>query len=228
MSSNEHATPPYESLHSTAEPASPSLQSHRNLHHSISTHSPRRRHPPSSRSSPAPPSFHAFDNPNMDFPQTTIATATGSNTAQSDPRTAWRGANPPTMSDGQDHDRMETDDDDHDSAFEEDNMSAHHPESDPAVSSYTLQNPSGPDEAMDTTPDDPHDEGDSGDHLLGNVHSSHWRCRLTVDEFPYQVQIARLRLPRMKTKVLQTPQPSINRSHRTLTQVRKALQAVVG
>ncbi|KAI4099082.1 MAG: hypothetical protein LQ339_006155 [Xanthoria mediterranea] len=71
------------------------------------------------------------------------------------------------MSDGQDHDRMETDDDDHDSASEEDNMSAHHPESDPAVSSYTLQNPSGPDEAMDTTPDDPHDEGDSGDHLLG-------------------------------------------------------------
>lgn len=68
---------------------------------------------------------------------------------------------------------METDDDDHDSASEEDNMSAHHPESDPAVSSYTLHNPSGPDEAMDTTPDDPHDEGDSGDHLLGNVHSSY-------------------------------------------------------
>lgn len=105
----------------------------------------------------------------MNFNQTTIATATASTTSQSDPRTAWRGANPPTMSDGQDHDRMETDDDDHDSASE-DNMSTHHPDSDLAASAYPLQPPSGHDEAMDTTPDDPHDDGGSGDHLLGNVH----------------------------------------------------------
>ncbi|KAL8652019.1 MAG: hypothetical protein Q9226_004443 [Calogaya cf. arnoldii] len=166
MSSNEHATPPYESLHSTADSASSSLQPHRNLQQSMSTHSPRRRHPPSSRTSPAPPSFHPFENPDMDFSQTTIATATASTTMQSDPRTAWRGANPPTMSDGQDHDRMETDDDDHDSASE-DNMSTHQAESDPAASTYAPQQPSAHDEAMDTTPDDPHDERGSGDHLLG-------------------------------------------------------------
>ncbi|KAL8759711.1 MAG: hypothetical protein Q9199_000583 [Rusavskia elegans] len=70
------------------------------------------------------------------------------------------------MSEGQDHDSMETDDDDHDSASE-DNMSTHHPESDLAASASPLQPPSGHDEAMDTTPDDPHDDGHLGDHLLG-------------------------------------------------------------
>ena len=108
----------------------------------------------------------------MDFSQTTIATATTSTTIQSDPRTAWRGANPPTMSDGQDHDRMETDDDDRDSASE-DNMSTHQPESDPVLSTYAPQQPSTHDEAMDTTPDDPHDERGLGDHLLGNVDPWH-------------------------------------------------------
>ncbi|KAL8846715.1 MAG: hypothetical protein Q9221_008219 [Calogaya cf. arnoldii] len=70
------------------------------------------------------------------------------------------------MSDGQDHDRMETDDDDRDSASE-DNMSTHQPESDPVLSTYAPQQPSTHDEAMDTTPDDPHDERGLGDHLLG-------------------------------------------------------------
>lgn len=73
------------------------------------------------------------------------------------------------MADGQDHDRMETDDDDHDSVSE-DNMSTHQHEFDPAASTDPVLAHPGNDEAMDTTPDDPHAEGGLGGHLLGKVH----------------------------------------------------------
>ncbi|KAL8768207.1 MAG: hypothetical protein Q9209_005516 [Squamulea sp. 1 TL-2023] len=158
MSSNEHATPPYDHLQSSSEQASPSLQAHRNLQQSISdltsTHTPRRRHAPSTRTSPTPQPLHHFENTDMDFIPTTIATATATDT-----RASWRGANPPTITNGQDHDRMETDEEDNDTGSEDD-MSSHHPDPDPALST-------GNDETMDTTPDNPRDDEDLGDHLLG-------------------------------------------------------------
>ncbi|KAL8982752.1 MAG: hypothetical protein Q9205_002829 [Flavoplaca limonia] len=70
------------------------------------------------------------------------------------------------MADGQDHDRMETDDDDHDSVSE-DNMSTHQHESDLAASTDPVLAHPGNDEAMDTTPDDPHAEDGLGGQLLG-------------------------------------------------------------
>ncbi|KAL8993972.1 MAG: hypothetical protein Q9169_005945 [Polycauliona sp. 2 TL-2023] len=170
MSSNEHATPPYESLHSSAGPASPSLQSHRTSHQPTSSHSTRRRNPPSSRASPAPQSFLPFDNTDMDFAPTTIATATTSTTIQSDLHPPWPGVNPPTLSDGQDHDRMETDDDDHDTASEDTMSTPHHRQSDPAVPPDSPQAHSDHDEAMDTTPDNPHPEVPSTRQLLGKAH----------------------------------------------------------
>ncbi|KAL8669172.1 MAG: hypothetical protein Q9168_006225 [Polycauliona sp. 1 TL-2023] len=167
MSSNEHATPPYDSLHSSADPASSSPQPHRTSHQPASSNSTRRRNPPSSRSSPAPPSFLPFDNTDMDFSPSTIATATASTTIQSDIRAAWPGTTPPTMSDGQDHDRMETDDDDHDSASEDNLSPPRQQQTDPAVPPDFLRPHSDHDEAMDTTPDDPRHGGLSTNHLLG-------------------------------------------------------------
>ncbi|KAL8806423.1 MAG: hypothetical protein Q9182_001338 [Xanthomendoza sp. 2 TL-2023] len=147
MSTSEHATPPYDPLHLTTEPASPSLQTHRNLPNSISdlasAHSPQRRHPHSSRTSPAPSSFRQFDNTDMDS------------------QTTWRNnTNHPSIPDGQDHDRMETDEEDHASSSE-DNISDHPHQPDPASGTN--------DEVMDTTPDGPR-ESSGHDILLGNGH----------------------------------------------------------
>ncbi|KAL8918481.1 MAG: hypothetical protein Q9172_005404 [Xanthocarpia lactea] len=140
MSSNEHVTPPYDPLLPAAESAPPSSQTHRHLQQPFSD-SPRRRHPPSSRTSPAPPPLHHFENADMD--------------------SAWRSPDPSTIPVGQDHDRMETDEEEPASASEDD-MSSHHQDSGPSAST-------GHDEAMDTTPDDPHDDEEEGsaDHLLG-------------------------------------------------------------
>ena len=164
MSSNEHVTPPYDPLLPATESASPSLQAHRHLQQPFSD-SPRRRHAPSSRTSPAPPPLHHFENADMEFTPATIATATA--TTQPDPHTAWRGPDPSTTPVGQDHDRMETDEEEPASASEDD-MSSHHQDSGPSAST-------GHDEAMDTTPDDPREDEEEGslDRLLGTVHCWH-------------------------------------------------------
>ncbi|KAL8682394.1 MAG: hypothetical protein Q9186_001584, partial [Xanthomendoza sp. 1 TL-2023] len=93
-----------------------------------SAHSPQRRHAHSSRTSPAPSAFRQFENADMD------------------PRTPWRDTNHPTIPDGQDHDRMETDEEEHASSSE-DNISDHQQQPDPATATN--------DEVMDTTPDGP-------------------------------------------------------------------------
>ncbi|KAL8730105.1 MAG: hypothetical protein Q9166_004304 [cf. Caloplaca sp. 2 TL-2023] len=98
----------------------------------------------------------------MDFTQSTIATTT----SYPDPRTAWRDTNPPTVHDGQNHDRMETDEEEHDSSSEDDISSHNQHIDDPAVLDFTHQTHSGQEEAMDTTPDDPRLDERSG-HLLG-------------------------------------------------------------
>lgn len=77
-----------------------------------------------------------------------------------DPRSAWRDTNPPaslSLPDGQDHDRMDTDDESHDSSSE-DEISNHNQATAQEALSDNLQTPSGYDEVMDTTPDEPHIE----------------------------------------------------------------------
>ncbi|KAL8937051.1 MAG: hypothetical protein Q9216_004617, partial [Gyalolechia sp. 2 TL-2023] len=156
MSSNDHPTSPYETLRPVTGPTSPSSQSHRNLQPSISdlapAHSPRRFHPPSSRTDPSPPA--TFDNQDMDLTPASLAP----NATQPHHHNVWRdphsSAVGPTL-DGQDHDRMETDDDSHDSSSEDDS-GAHQPAAQPPVEN---------EEMMDTTPDEPHGEETLNDHV---------------------------------------------------------------
>lgn len=162
MSSNDHPTSPYEPLHPVPGPTSPSSQPHRNLQSSISdlapAHSPRRFHAPSSRTSPSPAA--TFDDQNMDLtPASLAANATQSNhhNVWRDPRSSAVGPTP----DGQDHDRMETDDDSHDSSSEDD-LGAHQ---------ATAQAPFENVESMDTTPDEPHGEENLNDYGPGEFPS---------------------------------------------------------
>ncbi|KAL8706604.1 MAG: hypothetical protein Q9201_000351 [Fulgogasparrea decipioides] len=79
---------------------------------------------------------------------------------QPDNRSAWRDTNPPTsfpVPDGQDHDRMETDDEENDSSSEEE-IGNFHQGTGQLVTSENVQTPSVYDEVMDTTPDNPHTE----------------------------------------------------------------------
>ncbi|KAL8737721.1 MAG: hypothetical protein Q9181_001406 [Wetmoreana brouardii] len=79
---------------------------------------------------------------------------------QPDNRSAWRDTNPPAsfpIPDGQDHDRMETDDEENESSSEEDigNLDQGTGQLAP---SERVQTPSVYDEVMDTMPDEPHTE----------------------------------------------------------------------
>ncbi|KAL9003718.1 MAG: hypothetical protein Q9188_003422, partial [Gyalolechia gomerana] len=171
MSSNDHPTSPYEPLHPVTGPTSPSSQPHRNLQSSISdlapAHSPRRFHAPSSRTSPSPAA--TFDDQNMDLTPASLA----ANATQSDHHNVWRdprsSAVGPTP-DGQDHDRMETDDDSHDSSSEDD-LGAHQ---------ATAQAPFENVESMDTTPDEPHGEENLNDYGPGPAASGLSHQTLTV------------------------------------------------
>lgn len=89
----------------------------------------------------------------MDFTPATVPPTT----THPDPRTSWRHTHSPTLPDGQDHDRMETDEEERDSSSE-DNLSNHQQQQ------YSSTNH---DEAMDTTLDDPRDDRGSRHYFLG-------------------------------------------------------------
>ncbi|KAL8776221.1 MAG: hypothetical protein Q9203_003422 [Teloschistes exilis] len=155
MTSSEHAPSSYDPIRSTLTDSPPSIQAQRSLQQSMSdltsTHSPRRFHTSSSRTSPTPPSFHQLENVNMDIAPLV---------PQSNHRSTWRATNPSAASttpDGQDHDRMETDEEDNDSSSEED-LGDHNPEGGQLDLTENHPTASEYDEMMDTTPDEPHNE----------------------------------------------------------------------
>ncbi|KAL8756794.1 MAG: hypothetical protein Q9184_004377 [Pyrenodesmia sp. 2 TL-2023] len=166
VSSTDHATSSYNSLRPVTGSASPPLQAHRSLQTSMSdlatTQSPRRFHTPSSRASPIPATV-TLEGTDMDLPPATTATA------QSEHHDIWRDVDSPThfpAHDGQDHDRMETDDDNQESVSE-DEIDNPQDNEQPELDS-TTQAPLHYDEIMDTTQDEPHVEG----HPHGNAFDS--------------------------------------------------------
>ncbi|KAL8924529.1 MAG: hypothetical protein Q9208_004004 [Pyrenodesmia sp. 3 TL-2023] len=167
VSSTDHAASSYNSLRPVTRSASPPPQAQRSLQNSMSdlasTHSPRRFHTPSSRTSPTPATT-TVGGTDMDLPPATIATA------QPESHDIWRDVDSGTHfppHDGQDHDRMETEDDNQESASEDeiDNpQDIEQPELD-----STTQAPFHYDEIMDTTLDEPHVEEHSHGNSLGKL-----------------------------------------------------------
>lgn len=162
MTSSEHTPSSYDPIRSTLTESPPSIQAQRSLQQSMSdltsTHSPRRFHTSSSRTSPTPSSFHQVENVNMDL--TPLV-------SQSDHRSTWRATNPSAASttpDGQDHDRMETDEEDNDSSSEEE-LGDHNQENGQLDLTENHPISSEYDELMDTTPDEPHHEEPAGETL---------------------------------------------------------------
>lgn len=89
----------------------------------------------------------------MDLPPATL------DSTQTDHHSRWRHVQSPAASpipDSQDHDRMETDDDNHDSSSEDD--LGNHQEITQPEFDHTTPIPLQDDEIMDTTPDEPHTE----------------------------------------------------------------------
>lgn len=161
MTSSEHTPSSYDPIRSTLTDPPP-IQAQRSLQQSMSdltsTHSPRRFHTSSSRTSPTPPSFHQLENVNMDIAPLV---------PQSNHRSTWRATNPSAASttpDGQDHDRMETDEEDNDSSSEEE-LGDHNQEGGQLDLTENHPTASEYDEMMDTTPDEPHNEELAGETL---------------------------------------------------------------
>ncbi|KAI4255671.1 MAG: hypothetical protein LQ352_002452 [Teloschistes flavicans] len=155
MTSSEHAPSSYDPIRSTITESPSSVQAQRSLQQSMSdltsTHSPRRFHTSSSRTSPTPPSFHQLENIDMDLAPLA---------PQPDSRSTWRATNHSASSavpDGQDHDRMETDEEDNDSSSEED-PGDHNQEGGQLDLMENNHTSSEYDEVMDTAPDEPHGE----------------------------------------------------------------------
>lgn len=162
MSNNDHATSPYEPLRPVNAPTSPSSQTHRNLQSSISDlapiHSPRRFHAPPPRTSPSAAAAATLDDQNMDLTPTSLP----ANTTQSNHHNIWRNSHSSAVGpalDGQDHDRMETDDD----SSSEDEQGIHQ---------LTTHTPFENEEFMDTTPDEPHGEGNINNHEPAPISST--------------------------------------------------------
>lgn len=161
MTSNDHAPSPYETLHPVNAPTSPSSQTHRNLQASISDlapiRSPRRFHAPQPRTSPPAAAAATLDDQNMDVAPTSLA----ANATQSNHHNILRNPHSPAVGptlDGQDHDRMETDED----SSSEDEQGTHQ---------LTTQTPFENEEFMDTTPDELHGEDNLHDHDPGELSS---------------------------------------------------------
>ncbi|KAL8690427.1 MAG: hypothetical protein Q9218_004127 [Villophora microphyllina] len=153
MSSSERAS--YDPLQPALTESPPSLQAQRSLQQSMSdltsAHSPRRFHTPSSRTSPTPPSFHHLENVDMDLAPLVT---------QHEAHSTWRSTDPhttTTLLDGQDHDRMETDDEENDSSSDEE-LGDHNQEGGQPDATENNHTASEYDEVMDTTPDEPHNE----------------------------------------------------------------------
>lgn len=162
MSSNDHATTSYEPRRTLTGSVSPSQHAHRNHQSStsdlVSPHSTRRSFAPSSRTSPPPATLEVTD---MDLSSSTLASTPSGH------HSVWRDLHSHPASptpDGQDHDRMETDDDNQESSSEDD-MTIHQDTVPPGI--HHLQY----DEIMDTTPDEaPTHERDerANDHHSGD------------------------------------------------------------
>ncbi|KAL8870455.1 MAG: hypothetical protein Q9174_003509 [Haloplaca sp. 1 TL-2023] len=155
MSSIEDASSPYDSLNPAPDAAASSLQAHRNLQSmsdlSSSIHSPRRFRTPSSRTSPAPALFHQTDTAAMDV---TPAYNNAETLSRHESLTAWPDTERPasiSVADGQDHDRMDTDDE----SSAEDDISEPDQDLQDQAPSDNLPPHSGLEEPMDTTPDEP-------------------------------------------------------------------------
>ncbi|KAL8969430.1 MAG: hypothetical protein Q9197_004347, partial [Variospora fuerteventurae] len=163
MSSNDHATTSYEPRRTLTGSVSPSQHAHRNHQSStsdlVSPHSTRRSYAPSSRTSPPPATLEVTD---MDLSSSTLASTPSGH------HSVWRDLHSHPASptpDGQDHDRMETDDDNQESSSDDD-MTIHQDTVPPGI--HHLQY----DEIMDTTPDEaPSHERDqrANDHHSENV-----------------------------------------------------------
>ena len=173
VSSSEQNSLPYDPVHSVNEPPSPSVRAHRNIQYPMSDtstiHSPRRFHEPAVHRSPTPPSNNHHSHSGMDFASNTLDTP-----LQNGTQTYWSAHHVsgfPPAPQGQDHDRMETDDESQESDSENGTIGLQEEEQQesPNHSSHVHASYADGVEAMDTTPDGPHAQADQPHEHAGRL-----------------------------------------------------------